>query len=272
MTLERVAETDESEVRNSYLRRFANPLNPLVRIYHKKINPKGTAFQVSLGAAVSSIIGIHLMERQHRADRYSKVITTVAVGLMVVGALGDLCDGKLARLIRSEMADPEEARRDEEFGQFIDPFFDGAVETWQLGESAYTAYKLGHKKVVASILFNMVTSNIPRTLKAFVGMFGGNPPETYLPDDERFFGTSLGRKIPNYTATLTSDMDVREGLNRATGIANCLVAADRIFGPNSDKKLTEKDIAHAKYRAPRLALQSLVNFGVAGVMKAMFAR
>ena len=257
--------TREEEVgqRNSEYRELSESLlGRPVKLFHRRF--RGVkADHVSIAGALFSMAGIHLMESQHRAQKYSPKHTLAAVGLVGVGMLLDLFDGKLARVIRQEMTEEKEKYEDEKKGQAKDPLFDGVTETFQLLESAYTAHELGNRIGVKAAIFNLVTSNIPRTFKAVAGIIKKSVPETYKWYDPRIFGVSLGRKAPNNLSTFVHEAGVAS--NVTAGLANIEVAVERlsvVFNPDVKPTLSSKEADFALTRAKYLGIQSLVNLGV----------
>lgn len=257
--------------RNSEYRQISEAfLDRPVKIFHARF-PSVSADHVSTAGVVLSIAGIHLMESQHRIQKYNPKKTLLAVGLVGIGMALDLFDGKLARLRRSEMPSDEDKLKDEKIGQVKDPFFDGIVETVQALESAYTAHVLGSDIRKKAAFFSLMTSNIPRTLKAVAGMFEKSVPESYKPYDIRFFGTSLGRKVPNYLSTLISRSggftNIIAGLaNTGVGIERMLAVIDgigTIFDPSVKPELSSKEIGFAGARAKYLGIQTVGNIVVA---------
>lgn len=257
--------------RNSEYRGISETLlDRPVRLFHTRF-PGVKADHVSIAGVLLSMAGIHLMEHQHRAQKYSPRTTMAAAGLVGVGMLLDLLDGKLARVSRGEMTDEKAKYEDEKKGQAKDPIADSVIEALQSLESAYTAHKLGSRIEVESVIFNLASSNIPRTFKAVAGIFGISVPETYKPCDPRFFGTSLGRKVPNYLSTFVPK--ARAVSNLAAGIANTVVALERFnafTSPNFDSTLSDKETDFAGTRAKYLGIQSVVNIGIALVAGRLF--
>lgn len=270
--------SDKKDVgqRNHELRELSESLlDAPVALFHRKL-PGAKALYVSIGGAVISMAGIHLMENQHRAQKYNPKITGLAIGLVGLGMVCDLIDGKLARLIRSEMTDEKKKLDDEKKGQAIDPIIDGIIETFQYLESAWTAHKLGRKTAVKASIFNVITANVPRTWKAIAGTFAIPIEEGYKIWNPRFWGTSLGRKLPNYASTFAPhpeingvELPVGEFANIVTGTANTKVGMERLdkvayppLGQPGVVPMSNKEVEFAKYRAPRLAVQSLVNIGI----------
>lgn len=264
-------EAQSTGQRNSEYRKLSERfLDVPVRKFHE-LFPKVTADQVSGLGVVLSVAGIHLMESQKRAGKYNPHKVLLAGILLGLGWSMDLFDGKVARERRKELATEKERYEDEKIGQVKDPLFDSVIETAQCLESAYTSHKLGNRFGVATALWNLATCNVPRTFKAVAGIVNKSVPEAYRPYDPRFFGTSLGRKIPLSIATFFPE--VASYANLVGGVANTVVGVerartasdgfDRAFDPNKKAELSNKEIDFALPRAGYLGVQSLVNLGVA---------
>lgn len=264
---------EESAVRNSRLRSLINFVDPTVESFHESFR-KVKAPHVTAAGAACSIVGIGIAEYQNITGKHTRGRTALAVGLCLLGATLDLFDGKLARVIRSEMTDEKAKEKDEDWGQAEDPLADGIIEACQAGSAAVTAWKRGDRWGVRLALGRLATTNLPRTAKAIAGCFGIEVPETYrlkdvLHGDIRSFGTSLGRKIPNYGATFVDTaggISVQNKLDAVTVPANAIVAAERfgtLLTSGRELVLSEKEIRHAKIRTVVLGLESLAFLGVA---------
>lgn len=258
-----------SVVRNSKLRELTSFIDPAVASFHKKF-PKVKAWHVTAAGVILSCAGIHLAEHQNRTGKHSVLTTSAAFVLGGVGASMDVIDGKVATVIRAEMTDEKKRARHETIGQAIDPVADGLIEAFQAGSAAYTAHLRGNRLGTKLALLRLATTNLPRTAKALAGWLGGfKLMETYgikdvLRGDIRFFGTSLGRKVPNYAATLASP--VQKTMDALAGPANILVTADRLgvlMNPKGELALSDKDIEHAKVRTLVLGVESAAFIGTA---------
>ncbi len=264
---------EESVVRNSKLRSLTDFVDPtLESLYENKpFLRKVKAWHVTALGAAFSIAGIGIAEHQNRVGKHPLWRTVLAGGLCILGATLDLLDGKWARLIRSKMIDEKAKKRDEDIGDSVDPLGDGFVEAFQAGSSAYTAWKRRDRWGVRLALGRLATTNLPRTAKAIAGCFGIKVPETYslknvLHGDIRPFGTSLDRKIPNYSATFVDTagaVPVQKGMDAIVVPANVIVATERVgtLLTRGDLSLSKTDIRHAKIRTVVLGLESLVFLG-----------
>ncbi|OGE28649.1 hypothetical protein A2867_04355 [Candidatus Daviesbacteria bacterium RIFCSPHIGHO2_01_FULL_40_11] len=265
---------EESAVRNSELRELTTFADGAVEWLHEKSRRRLRAWHLTALGVGFSILGIELAEYQNRTGKYSLKTTALAFGSAFIGAALDLGDGKLARVERSEMTDEKAKARHEIIGQALDPAADGVIEAWQAGSAAVTAAKNGDRFAAAMALRRLCLVNGPRTAKAIAGCFGIEVPETYrikdvLHGDIRFFGTSLGRKIPNYLATLVNrirGVSVQGGADVIASGANGLVTTERLSSlitPKGEKVLSDKEIKHAKTRAIVLGVEGFAFVGAA---------
>lgn len=254
---------DSSEVRNSHLRRHTSIFDEPMEWAHQTFRWLKADHLTVIGIGFS-ILGIEVAEYQNRMGKYSPKLTLLAITSSVVGALNDLWDGKLARLERAEITNQKQNHHHEKMGQVKDPAADGFIEGYQALASAQTAYQRGDKFGVKAALFKLRTTNLARTVKAVANSFGVAVPETYSFLDPRFWGTSLGRKAPNYIATMAPEIKgipVQAILDTASGVANVLVAADRISRIFFTKPtLSRKEVEHGRTRAVYLGVQSIANF------------
>lgn len=271
-----VEKKEESAVRNSDLRKQTDFVNPATESLQSRFSGI-KAWQVTALGVAFSIAGIEVAEHQNRTGKHSLKTTALAVALGLTGATIDLLDGKWARAARDKMTDEKAREKDEMIGQGEDPFADGVIEAWQSGSAFFTARKRGDRSGQIWALRRLVTTNLPRTAKAIAGIWGFKVPETYkikdvLHGDIRFFGTSLGRKIPNHGATLCDSIDGK-ALQKPEDIvavsAGAAVAVGRLwrlFTPEGELALDDKEIEHAKFRAVVLGAESLAFLGIAGYL------
>lgn len=267
---------EKSRVRNSNLRQKTDFVNASLESVYEKHGwaKKIKAWHITAAGVLFSIVAIELAEHQNRTDKYSWKTTLAALGLGLTGATLDLIDGKWARIIRDRMTDEKAKEKDEMRGQADDPFADGVIEGWQAGAAAYTAWLKGDRLGTALALGRLATTNFPRTAKAIVATFGFKVPETYsfkdlLHGDIRIFGVSLGRKIPNYGATLKDKaygIPLQVIADAVAVSANGIVTRDRLwalFTSKGEHELSEKEEKHARFRAAVLGAQSLAFMGIA---------
>lgn len=254
-------ESDMSAGRNDKKRSIMNPLNPLADFIADETPITGT--NLTVGGGVASMAGIHLMESQHRARKYSVTKTALAIGLVGIGILCDGLDGKVARRIRNKMTDEGKIEKSIRFGQMIDPVVDGIKEGFLRIQAIWTSIKLGHPAVAISAGIGLITDSRPRWKKAQTEALGKSVPESYSIIDPkmRLFGTSLGRNI-NYLATFIGNPIVRTAIHLGTSAANEVVARERErIGADSNvpKTLSETEIENAKYREQKLKILNEVN-------------
>lgn len=266
----------ESTVRNSKYRKYTNFSDGAVELLHKNF-PWLKAWHLTALGAGFSILGIELAEHQNRTGKHSVRTTVLAFLSSFLGAALDVGDGKKARLERSEMTDQKAIEEDEERGGAIDAAGDGVVEGWQAGSAAYTAAKNGDRLGAKLALLRLATTNLPRATKAIVGCFGFKVPETYritdvLHGDIRFFGTSLGRKIPNYLATLFNKpkgLPIQTVTDIIAPTASAIVTAKRLSAlitPEGERELSAKEMRHARTRALVLGGEALLFGGTAFIL------
>lgn len=264
---------DQSNVRNSDWRKLTTVADPLIPWLHNKSKGRLKAWQISVLGLGLSIGAIEIAKYQNRTGRYTAKRTALALGMKLLADGLDLIDGKYARYERSLMTDPDEKDRHEMIGQALDPVIDGAAEAYQKASSAITAWRHGDAESKEAALRDLCRTNLPRTAKAVVGSLGVAVPESYQPWDIKFYGTSLGRKIPNYISIFINrarGIPIQGILDTGVETANELVAMERIstlWQTNSDQTLNEKEIRHAKFRAKVLATQSLINIGIAHILR-----
>lgn len=261
--------------RNSPFRKLPETvLNPVARLAYA-VAPGLEAKHISDAGRGLTEDGIKLQEYVNRNEEFFKafkVSTTpmilIAAGIVGVGLSFDLFDGIYARFKRSKMTDENKKLADERIGQSYDPEIDGYIEATQSQESKKTAEILGRRWGARAARFTEATSNLARTAKAIRGAITEvSVPETYKITDPRFWGTSLGRKIL-YLATFFprfKGLPVQEFLHFGVGVANVWVASERagiVFDQSVKpelKKLSQKEIDFAQYRAKRLSILSFKN-------------
>ncbi len=260
--------------RNSPYRNKSEDLfGPPVRFVHWLI-PGLKAKDVSEWGERAVKGGVRLMEMQHRAKKYSPMLIIIALGLIGGGLSSDLFDGILARLIRSEMCDPEAKLADEREGQVYDPLIDGRLEAFQSKESAETARVLGRPWGVIAAAFSLGTGNLARTAKSVAGWISRKPvPETYPLKDPRTPGTSIGRKLlyvatvmPRIPLPVLDRFPLQEVIHAGVGVANLWVTGERlsaIFTPPLGSELDPKEVDFAGARARHLGALSIRNFAEA---------
>lgn len=269
---------EESTVRNSELREMTSFADSAVEAFHK-IKPfrNVKAWHVTALGVLFSIAGIELAEHQNRTGKHIRSMTVLAFSSSLIGATLDLLDGKLARVIRSEMIDDKAKDEDEARGGATDAAGDGIIEAWRAGSSAFTAKKKGNSYAVKAALFTLAITNLPRVAKAIVGCFGFKVPETYrirdiLHGDPRFFGVSFGRKFTNYPATLINEVEgvsVQAGMDTIGSIANGIVTAERLSAfitAKGERELSPKEMRHARTRALVLGSEALLFGGTAFIL------
>lgn len=261
-------------IQNSDLRDLTAFADSGVEKFHEKF-PWVKPLYVTIAGAAFSATGIELAEHQNRTHKHTLKGTMIALACLGIGGILDLLDGKLATVIRSRMQDGPKRDRHENFGQVIDPVFDGGIEALEAIEAARTAKREGNRFGVAAALLQLATINIPRTAKAFAGVFGKKVPETYRAidlftrGDIRVLGNSLGRKGPNWLAAFVHTVKgvPIQGMAHATGaLANGIVTAERVgiaLNPDIESKLTSKQIYHAKWRTAILGAESVACIGLA---------
>lgn len=258
-------ERDSSGVRNSDLRKATGVFDPGIDFVREHVPgaKKVTATQISVVGFLLAGAGIEVQEYQNRTGKRSKKLTALSICLTLAGVFCDVLDGKVARKVRNEMIDPAKREEDEKLGQAIDPMVDGGIEGWRATSSAVTAFLRGDYFGVQAAIFNLRTTNLPRTGKAIAGSVGVSTPETYSRLDPRNIGTSLGRKAPNYLATYVptiGKIPVQGICDTIVGLASMVVAGERViasFRP-SGPKLSAKETEHAMVRAEFLAGETVV--------------
>ena len=266
---------DGSAVRNSSYRKLTDFSDGAVEGLHKGL-PWLKAWHLTAAGVAFSILGIELAENQNRTGKYTVKKTTLAFLSSFLGAALDVGDGKKAKRERNEMTDEEEKAEHEAYGGAIDAAGDGIVEGWQSGSAAFTAAKMGDRRAVKLALLRLATTNLPRMAKALVGCFGFDVPETYritdvVRGDIRFFGTSLGRKNPNYLATLANrpkGIPIQKGADYIAPTANAIVAAERLgafIAAKGEKALSDQEMRNARTRAVVLGVETLA-FGTAAFL------
>lgn len=264
---------DGSAVRNSAYRKLTDFSDGAVEGLHKGL-PWLKAWHLTAAGVAFSILGIELAEYQNRTGKYTVKKTVLAFLSSFLGAALDVGDGKKATLERNEMTEEEEKAAHQARGGAIDAAGDAIVEGWQAKAAAVTAAKMGDRRAVKLALLRLATTNLPRAAKALVGCFGFDVPETYrITDvargDIRFFGTSLGRKIPNYLATLANKpkgIPIQKGADLIAPTANTIVAAERLgalIAAKGEKALSHQEMRNARTRAVVLGAQSLLFLGTA---------
>lgn len=262
-----VEKKDDSAVRNSGLRKLTDFTNPTIGSLQERFSGIKAWEATALGMAFS-IAGIEVAEHQNRTGKYSRKTTALAIALGLVGATIDLLDGKWARAAREKMTDEEAKEKDEMIGQAEDPLADGVIEAWQAGSAFFTARKRGDRSGQIWALRRLTTTNLPRTAKAIAGIWGFKVPETYKIGDLRFFGTSLGRKGPNYGATLCDSIDGKalqkpaDMVAVSAGVAVTVGRLWSLFTPKGELVLDDKEIKHAIFRTAVLGAESLALLGI----------
>ena len=271
---ESLREREESVVRNSGYRQYADFADGAVELIHAKSGGRVKAWHLTALGVGFSILGIELAERQSRKGKHTPATTALAFVSAFIGVALDVGDGNKARLERSKMTDAKTKERHEIIGNVADPFADGVIEDYQSGSAAFTAAEYGDAFSTKMALRRMRSVSFPRLAKAAVGCVGINVPETYrfldfLHGDIRFFGTSLGRKIPNYLATLVNRVEgvpVQGILDVLATAANVIVTAERFSALITSwrkRGLSTQEIKQSRVRTVVLGFEALISWIIA---------
>lgn len=263
-------ENDSSPVRNSEYRKYESILDPLVPLIYNASRGVVKAKNISWAALGANILATELAEYQNRTGRYTISRTALSMFLRFVGEIGDGIDGKYARHERSFMTNKEEIKKHKKDGNALDPFLDGLGEAHKKLAGGITAWWLGDFDSARAALRGLRKTNLPRTAKAAVGALGVAVPESYKPWDFRCYGTSLGRKFPDFVSTYVHKfrgIPVQRHLDNFTAEANDTVTLQRLASFKNPKTLGDEEIDHARNRLKVLGKESLVFYTVGHLLE-----